>query len=412
MESCMDLVLVTQFFPPETGAGARRIGAMAGALSERLTIRVIGPEPSYPSEDLYAGMDVSSLDARWPFEIVRPTKFHPYRPTQLRRALAEIGMSLRMARPLVGLRFRCVLVSTPSMFLAPITFALARLKGRGFVWDLRDLTWRYVRETGEDGGLTRLLSRILEQVMGFILRRADMVIVTNPGAKSVVVADYRVPAERVRVVTNGVSRAFYDRLDGGSTAVEGKPIVLYLGLLGRNHGVEVLIDVARLVPRASFVIVGDGPKRREIEAKIRRDDPGNIRLEGYCVDPERIVQYYRSATILFNHTLDTPTLTETVLAAKLFEYMAAGKPIVSGGAGVPADFLAGIGCARTVDSGSPRPIAGAINELLENPALRHEMGNRGRVYVKKHAIREDQMAGLAGEIERWLADRAGDAGGE
>jgi glycosyltransferase involved in cell wall biosynthesis len=390
-----DVLIVGQFFPPETGAGARRAGALSTALANRLDLVVLTLEPSYPDASLYGPEDAARIDMESEFRIKRLFRFDPYRASHSSRGLAEIGMAVRIAWAALRMSWQTAIVSTPSMFLAPCMFLVCVLRRRHFIWDLRDLTWRYIAETGRAGRAERIIGRGIELVMGWLLRAASLVIVTNQGAGTMLAADYAVESSNIVVLPNGVSRAFFDQFESAEAHTQARPVVLYLGLLGRNHGVEVLTQVAPLVPEADFVIVGDGPMRPAIEARLRTQDPGNLKLQGYSVDQERIVQYYRDATILFNHTLDTPTLSQAVLAAKIVEYMATGKPIVSGGAGVPEDLLRSIGCAELVRSGDPHSIANGVRHLLADPARRAALGKRGREYVSEYALREELMGRFA-----------------
>src|SRR5207244_3379100 len=51
--SSAKLAFVTQLFPPETAAGARRTGALAHAIAAIAAVHVVSPRPSYPQPELY-----------------------------------------------------------------------------------------------------------------------------------------------------------------------------------------------------------------------------------------------------------------------------------------------------------------------------------------------------------------------
>ncbi len=52
------LMILTQSFPPETGAAANRIGLMADVLSKHYGILIVALKPSYPSSQEYEGVSV------------------------------------------------------------------------------------------------------------------------------------------------------------------------------------------------------------------------------------------------------------------------------------------------------------------------------------------------------------------
>jgi glycosyltransferase involved in cell wall biosynthesis len=169
-------------------------------------------------------------------------------------------------------------------------------------------------------------------------------------------------------------------------------------LLGNNHGISVLVDVAREMPELDFIIVGDGPEETLIREKLEKAQIKNLHLLGYCTDQAELIRYYQEADLLINHTKDRPVLNRTVVPAKFSEYMATGKPMVYAGKGLAIDFLDPIGCAEIVEPESPESIAAAIRRLLDNPERARAMGQRGRVFVMENCLREDLMQKYVSEI--------------
>jgi len=396
------VLLVTQAFPPETGAGARRVGAMASALAERVRLRVLTLEPSYPNPELFQDLDLAAHDRGLPYAILRGFRFEPYKRSLLIRGVAELRMARRLAAAAKDLRANMIIVSTPSMFLAPAFQSLARRWGAIFVWDLRDITWRYVRETGNGGWAAAGLSHFLEWVMVRTLRHSDHIIAATPGIADLLTSDYAIDPDRTVVCTNGVSRRFLASFDALVPAPEANPSVLYLGLLGRNHGIEILLQVARRLPDVDFVIVGDGPGRPELEAGLASAGLANLRLHPYSLDRDELAAHYRRADIVFTQTRGTPVLTQTALPAKLFEYMATGKPLVYAGEGAAVEFLSRIGCAEIAPPGDVPAIAAAVSRLVSDPARRREMGRLGREHVQRNYVREQLMDQLAAKVMDWI----------
>lgn len=396
------ILFVTQFFPPETGAAARRAGAMAQALAADLDLGVVTLQPSYPTPDAFRGQQVEESDSQFPFTIKRIGHFPPYRSSLVQRGLAETRMALRMAAAALGEQFEALLVTTPSMFLIPVLFPLARAKGADFIWDLRDLTWRYVAETGSGSLLEQALSRLLEIVMAVLLRSSDLVIVTNDGARTTLLSDYELAPEKVVTLTNGVSVDFFEHFGPPPTALNHPPVVLYLGLLGHNHGLEVLLPVASKLPEIEFVIVGDGTERALLERRAQELSLPNLHFEGYCADEERIRSYYREADILITHIKDTSVLNRAVIPAKVFEYMATGKPMISAGRGVTERLLTEADCAEIATPEDPDSIVEALTNLLEDPARRQMIGNNARRAVSDRYLRERMMADFARRLTAYL----------
>ena len=402
----VDLLLITQLFPPETAAGANRTGAMAESLSGRFDVRVATLEPGYPDPSLYAIGEWRAADAARAFEVARQPAFRPHGASLTKRALREIGMSLSLVRSARG-RADIVLVSTPSMFLAPIAWLAARRRGARFVWDVRDLTWRYARESVRTGGFQRLLLQGLEALMLAVLKRSDLVIAATAGLARVLERQ-GVPASRMVTVPNGVSRAWLAQCEAMAAAgpVPGdRPRVTYVGLMGYNHGIGILVDVAARLPHVDVVLVGDGPEREGIEKRVRDAGITNVTLAGYVTDREQLLAHYADSHVLVNHTKDTPVLQDIVFPAKTFEYFATGRAVVHAGAGWASDLLREHDVAEVVPPGDAAALAAAIERVLADPARARERAKRARDFVARDYCREPLLELLAGEMERRFAKR-------
>src|SRR3712207_2937285 len=114
------ILLLTQFFPPETGAGANRIGSMADVLSKHHELLVVTLKPSYPSPQRYKEFRAQDHDAGYPYAIKRSFSFAPHRGSLLLRALREQIMAVRLALRAVPEPVDILVTSTPSMFLGPV----------------------------------------------------------------------------------------------------------------------------------------------------------------------------------------------------------------------------------------------------------------------------------------------------
>ena len=396
----MRVLLVTQFFPPETAAGANRAGAMAAALHERFDVRVVTLEPGYRDPAHFVASDWRRADADRGFAVRREPAFRPHGASLVRRALREMGMSSRLLRTAGEPRPDLVLVTTPSMFLGPVAWGWARRRGARFAWDVRDLTWAYARESVSAGGVARALLGVLERVMLWHLRRADLVIGATEGL-SRVLERQGVRADRLVTLSNGVSLEFLEAFaDEPPRPVGGRPRVSYVGLMGYNHGIGILCDVASRMPHVDFVLVGDGPERPAIEARLADGGPANVRLAAYETDRAALLAHYRASDVLVNHTKATPTLNDIVYPAKTFEYFASRRPVVYAGAGFAADLLRERDLAAVVPPGDPAALALGIEQVLADPDRARDRAARARTFVEAEHCREAQLEGFVRELER------------
>jgi glycosyltransferase involved in cell wall biosynthesis len=101
----------------------------------------------------------------------------------------------------------------------------------------------------------------------------------------------------------------------------------------------------------------------------------------------------------------------------LFEYMAAGLPVIASNFPLWKEIVTGIGCGVLVDPLKPTEIADAIEYLLTHPAEAEQMGIRGREAVERkfnweceqHKLLQFYESLLAGREKHFRALRKGGA---
>jgi glycosyltransferase involved in cell wall biosynthesis len=120
---------------------------------------------------------------------------------------------------------------------------------------------------------------------------------------------------------------------------ESPATILYAGNIGDGQGLhEILPPLAReLHSRARFVLIGDGRRRKALQAAVTAAGVHNVEILA-PVSRAALLQAYQAADVLFLH-LGAHRAFERVLPSKLFEYAALGKPVLAGVAGYAAEFV-------------------------------------------------------------------------
>lgn len=398
------ILLLTQFFPPETSAGANRIGPMAEVLSKYYEVLVVTLNPSYPSPRQYEGVSVEDHDARYPYAVKRSFNFYPHGGSLLLRTLREQVMAVRLALRALPEPVDILVTSSPSMFLGPVGLAVARVKNAKFAWDVRDITWGYAKDAAGSSATMALAARMLERYMFYALRRADLVIGASRGITKLLVEGGVEPGKTV-TVPNGISpdllHAIVQRTAGN--VEKRRPVVAYAGLIGYNQGLEVVLEAARVLPGIDFVLAGDGPELPLLKQKARKLGVDNVSFAGY-LDREKLFELYRQSDVLVAHARSRPTINASMVPVKLFEYMAAGRPIIYAGKGIAADLLRQLGCAVTVPPEDPEALSAAVAQLLRDPGKMRLLGLNGRTRVQSDFHRDKLMEELAFAFKERFAD--------
>lgn len=146
------------------------------------------------------------------------------------------------------------------------------------------------------------------------------------------------------------------------------PYFLYVGRLTYPKGVDRLVEAARRLPQARFLLVGEGEGREVLE----RQAAGLAHLSLLGLQGRgRLQSLYRGATALV-----LPTRSLEVFGLVALEAFAAGIPVVTSANGGPEELVRESGGGMVFRDQAD--LARCLRLLLEDPALRQELGERGR----------------------------------
>ena len=390
------IILLSSHYSPETGAAAKRTQATAQYLQTKgWRVTVVTLLPHHPANEIYEGFDTVG-----PFvqneEGVQVVRYRPW-------LVPKTSLALRLAAELLfcwhallfALRHSHDLVfgSSPYMFIGPTALLAGRLSRAKVVWEVRDLTWLYPRSAGKK---TFGLDIVLEKLMRWTASSADALVTATGGLLNY----FSQRPEAALVVYNGVTPEQIKRLEYSADKPlfrHSRPRVLYAGLFGYNHDLAVLLESAKLLPNIDFTLAGDGPQKDALLQKAQTLGLQNVSFVGH-LSADELAQAYVEHDILVSHVRRDPLHLWTQ-PAKLWEYMATGRPIVHAGEGEIIDIIQRGGLGLTCAPGDPRVLANAMQNLVDNPQKAADMGTRARTFVEHKRNR----ATLIGRLEALLS---------
>ncbi|MHB8671985.1 MAG: glycosyltransferase family 4 protein [Acidimicrobiales bacterium] len=344
----------------------------------------------------------------------------PYRGNTWRRPVNML--SFVVAFLLVQRRFRspdAIIGSTVHPFAALAAWLVARSRGAAFLFEIRDLWPQTLVDLGalRDGGIGE---RVLRAVEAHLVRNADTVIGLMPGLRDYL-ESRDLPTDRIVYLPNGIDPDAFDAaadepaaVAGARTAlvaidrlrISGRVVVGYVGSFGRVNGVATIVSAARIAEaespgRIGLVLVGDGPDRAAV-ARMVGDDPAVVLCP--AVPRSSVPSVLRALDATVAHATATPVYRYGLSFNKLFEYMAAGRPVVFACTSA-YDPVALSGAGLTVPPDDPIALARALLAIADlPPEAAAAMGDSGRAYVERqHDLREIGAA-LATRIEEVAGD--------
>ncbi len=182
-------------------------------------------------------------------------------------------------------------------------------------------------------------------------------------------------------------------------STDGRPIVLAVGRLAPQKGLDVLIDAAGRWrdrdPRPVTVIAGDGPLAAALAAQASGLADGDVRLIGPRSDVPALLG---AADVVV-----VPSRWEA-RALIVQEAMRAGRPVVATNVGGIPD-LTGAG-ALLVPPGDPAALAAAVTAVLDQPALAARLGRAAKAQATSFPSEQDALAATLAHYARLTAPRS------
>ncbi len=227
---------------------------------------------------------------------------------------------------------------------------------------------------------------VLEQeafaVLDNLLNHADTIIAVSAGVRNWL--ETFAPAQgKVHVVENGVDPTrFAPRTDNG----EQDALTLgFVGTLKPWHGLHTLVDAFILLRQKGYnvtlSIIGDGPQATELQQRLAQSGVCGAQFHG-AVTPEQVPPLLSGVDIAI---APYPQLENFYFSPlKIYEYMAAGLPVITTRVGHLAELVNDGETGLLVAPENPTALAQAVIALINNPTLRQQMGNAGRREAEQH----------------------------
>ncbi len=164
-----------------------------------------------------------------------------------------------------------------------------------------------------------------------------------------------------------------------------KFVVMYAGSLSLANDLPTFIDAARQLrveQDIQFVLAGGGNQQNHLEALVARHQLTNVTFAGHFAK-ENVGSVLAAADICVATLLDIPEF-KMPFPNKVFDYMAAGRPILLGIDGAIREVVESAGAGLFVQPGDGNALASGILRLKNEPKLRQDMSTSGREYCKAH----------------------------
>jgi len=391
------ILILTQYYPPETGAPQNRLSGLAAELSILgHEVHVLTAMPNYPAMEIhkqYRGLFFKK-------EFVQ--QIHIYRSwiyvsknrsifSRLLNYFSFTFSSLFNSFRIKG-DFDVLMCESPPLFLGMSGWAISKFKKAKFIFNVSDL-WP---ESAEKLGVitNRFFLNLATKLEEFLYRSSFMVTGQTQGIVKNI--NDRVPDKMVHWLPNGVDESIFNtRIDPERRIISGFAkddfLILYGGIIGIAQGLDVILDASLLLSKDSkikFLLLGEGPEKERLMARKKKENLDRIYFLN-LIDRAEVPAFVSSidAAVIPLKKMD---LFLGAIPSKIFENLALEKPILLGVDGEAKElFINDARCGLFFEPENAHALAREAGFLENNPQEVKEMGRKGKEYVKKNFIRKD-----------------------
>ena len=347
----MHLLLLNQFFYPDSAATSQLLTDLAGDLAARgHRVRVVAASSTYAAAGGAAPLGVEVHRVKTP-------QFSNSVLGRLSSYLAYFAGVLAIG--LTGPKPDCVITMTTPPGLSLIGALMKRLRGVTHIcWEMDTYPDVAVGLGVLSAGspVTRLTSLLFDAA----IRGADAAVVLGPCMENLL-RRKGVTADRIHVVENWA--------DGSLMVprpVPSMPLrIIYSGNLGRAHDIDTVKGVLAHAA-ARWIFAGGGPLRPAFEAYCRDADLTNVEFKSYCS------LHQLGDSLAESHiglVTQRPATLGTLVPSKTYGIMAAGRPVLFIGPkqSTPALLIARHGCGWQIEPGDSNGLLALLKHLTVHP---------------------------------------------
>jgi len=387
----MRFLILTQYFPPETGAAQVRLKELAKGLQRQgHEVVVVTAFPNHPSGVIppeYRGY-WSMKDEVEGLPVYRTWVYPVQRGRFWKRLLNYFSFTFSSLWGILKAGPCDVLfVESPPLFLGMTAVLGSWIKRARLVFNVSDL-WP---ESAVALGLVtnKTMIRMTEALETWLYNRSWKLSAVTIGIRDTWIKR-GIPAKKIAFLPNGVNLELFrplppDQEFKEKLGLQDKFVLVYTGTMGYAQGLESVLEAANLLRSESqyhFLFLGDGTEKPKLEEMAKEMKLPNAQFLGF--QPVTDMPRYMSLAAGSIIPLKKLKLFEGARPSKMFPAMGCAVPVIYSGEGEAVELIREAGAGLTVEPENPQEMAQAIRSLYELSDQGKSMGENGRRYVEEH----------------------------
>ncbi|MFM7015236.1 MAG: glycosyltransferase family 4 protein [Bacteroidota bacterium] len=393
----MRFLILTQYYPPETGAPQNRLSGLARELKALgHEVVVLTAMPNYPAMEVhssYKGLRYM-LDEFENTEVHRSWIYVSKNRSIVSRLLNYFSFtfsSIVYSSKIKG-HFDYLMVESPPLFLGISAWWISKRKKAKMVFNVSDL-WP---ESAEKLGVieNRFFLKMATLLEEWLYKTSYSITGQTQGIVQNIIT--RFPNKMVHWLPNGVDESIFQikkdtSIRSNLNFEKDDFLIMYAGIIGIAQGLDVILDAAKLIPAESkvmYLLLGDGPEKQRLMQRV--SDEKIQRVKFLELVSREVVPSYVDAIDAAVIPLKKMDLFLGAIPSKIFENAALGKPLLLSVDGEARKLFIDEGNAGLyIEPENCQMLADASLQLERNPELAKSMGDNGKNYVQKFFMRKN-----------------------
>ncbi len=377
------IILITQYFPPDTAGTGRVMGELTEDLSNYgFDIRVVAGMTHYFNRKKYR-------DYKNKISVKRIWHVHFDNALKLGRLLNFISFPLFLLFHLTSFRKadKIIMVSNPPTIVGLGAF-LNILWDKKIYFILQDIYPDLALHLGVLSKKSFLASR-MRALNKWAFQHIEKIIVLTDQMSKYLALSYNLPTEKISTITNwaDTEEIYPVPKDNPWSRVSGyanKFLILYAGNISKIYDLGIVLKAAEHLknePDIVFLFVGEGGAKKLLQTLVKSKNLSNVDFMSYVAEED----YNKLLSSADCHlVLQNPGMENFNFPGKVYSYLASGVPII-GICKRKSELAKLIGSARAgLTAEDSKEMTDIIIRIKNNLSLKEKMGQNGREYTIKY----------------------------
>jgi hypothetical protein len=340
----MRILFLTDNFPPEVNAPAARTYEHCRQwVKQGAEVTVLTCAPNFPQGRVFSGYRnrLYQTEKKYGLRVIRVWSYMTANTGVIKRTLDYVSFACTGFWAGIFQKADVIIATSPQFFTVWAGWALAKLKRRPFVFEVRDLWPESIATVGAVQQGVAL--KALEKIELFLYRQAAAVVVVTPGLKENLM-HRGIARDKIYVVPNGVdTEIFFPRIKDQEVIealdLEKTFVISFIGTHGLAHGLDFIVSCLDELqdPGVHFLFIGDGAEKHRVRTLAKERGMHNCTFLDLV--PRNQVPRYISASDAALVHLKNREMFQKALPSKMFEAAAMQRPILLGVEGLARELI-------------------------------------------------------------------------